>query len=193
VADLNGKRISAEIAMPTKRGSGSLVYGDLELTLRGVGDDYYLFVNDRKNPAVGEFKGTTWYPIDPAYHVRAAFEPYPQPQTVRVPLAHADSVDSMQSTGDLVFVLAGRTYRLKAFVEDDGLFVMFQDATNGRGTYGGGRFIDAPKPTDGVTTLDFNKAFNPYCSLNAYVMCPIPPAENRLDIPVTAGETFFGE
>jgi uncharacterized protein (DUF1684 family) len=43
------------------------------------------------------------------------------------------------------------------------------------------------------TTLDFNKVFNPYRSVNAYLMCPIPPAENPLDLDIAAGETYFPE
>jgi uncharacterized protein len=45
-------------------------------------------------------------------------------------------------------------------------------------------------PKDGATVLDFNKAFNPYCSINACVMCPISPAENRLAFGVPVGETY---
>jgi uncharacterized protein (DUF1684 family) len=57
---------------------------------------------------------------------------------------------------------------------------------------GGGRFLHAPLPQDGRTVLDFNKAFNPYCSVKVYVTCPIPPPGNRIDSPVTAGEMYQG-
>jgi len=68
----------------------------------------------------------------------------------------------------------------------------FRDRTNGRETYGGGRFLHAPLPQDGVTTLDFNKAFNPFCSVNDYVACPVVPAENRLGLSVAAGQKYYG-
>jgi uncharacterized protein len=188
---LDGTHVAGTIELPHKRGTGRLAVGELILTVLPVGGDYYLMARDPQNPAIGEFKGTTWYPIDPAYHVAATFEPYAVPETVRVPLTHVDSRDTMQSTGDLVFPLGGKMQRLKTFADDEGLFVMFQDDTNGKSTYGGGRFIEVAKPEGRVTALDFNKAFNPYCSLNANVMCPIPPAQNRLDLSVTAGETFL--
>ena len=70
------------------------------------------------------------------------------------------------------------------------IFVMFQDQTSANETYSGGRFLHAPLPTNGETVLDFNKAFSPYCSLNTYIMCPIPPPENRLDVRVAVGETY---
>lgn len=70
------------------------------------------------------------------------------------------------------------------------LFLPFADATNGHGTYGGGRYLDLPVPADGAEeiTLDFNLAYNPYCAYNAGYTCPLPPAQNRLTVPVPAGE-----
>jgi uncharacterized protein len=186
---LQGKAIEEALELSTERGS-RLQSGDIGLAVRAVGDAFYLLVTDAKNSAVQDFKGTTWYPVDPAFHLTASFEPR-EPETVRVPLTHADSRQTMQSTGDLVFQLGGKTYRLKTFLESDGLFVMFQDDTNGAHTYGGGRFVEVPAPVGNRTTLDFNKAFNPFCSVNVYVMCPIPPPENRLDVGITAGETYF--
>ncbi len=105
-------------------------------------------------------------------------------------MTHVESKTLMTSTGEVTFQLAGQTVRLKSFLDDSELFLMFEDSSNGKQTYGGGRFLHAPLPTNGVTALDFNKAFNPYCSLNPYVMCPIPTPENRLDIRVAAGETY---
>jgi uncharacterized protein (DUF1684 family) len=55
---------------------------------------------------------------------------------------------------------------------------------------GGGRFLDAPLPKDGITTLDFNKAYNPYCSVNDNVMCPVVPTTSRLGVRVVAGEKY---
>jgi uncharacterized protein len=186
--------VSGSIDLPTKRGSARLQSGDLTFAVRAIGEDFYLLVDDANNPAVQQFKGTTWYPIQPSYRVAAKFVPYARPLSVHVPMTHVESQIVQRSSGDLVFRLGGKSYRLQTFDEDDGsLFVMFQDQTNGHGTYGGGRFVDVPKPTDGVAALDFNKAFNPYCSVNSYVTCPIPPAQNRIDVKVTAGETFFGE
>jgi uncharacterized protein (DUF1684 family) len=71
-----------------------------------------------------------------------------------------------------------------------GLFIPFQDLTNGGETDGGGRYIDVKKADirDGRLLLDFNKAYNPYCAFAEGFSCPIPPAENRLNISVRAGE-----
>ena len=76
-----------------------------------------------------------------------------------------------------------------------GVFLPFADATNGTETYGGGRYlIDTIKGADLGTTregkfiLDFNFSYSPSCAYSARWVCPLPPAVNRLSIPVRAGE-----
>jgi uncharacterized protein (DUF1684 family) len=77
-----------------------------------------------------------------------------------------------------------------------GLFLPFRDATNGRETYGAGRYLlDAAKSADlgsGIAPdsliLDFNFAFHPSCAFDPKWSCPLAPPENHLDLPVEAGE-----
>jgi uncharacterized protein (DUF1684 family) len=77
-----------------------------------------------------------------------------------------------------------------------GLFLPFRDATNGRETYGAGRYLlDAAKSADlgpgaaaGSQVLDFNFAFQPSCAWDPRWSCPLAPPENRLDIRIEAGE-----
>lgn len=76
-----------------------------------------------------------------------------------------------------------------------GLFLPFSDATSGGETYGGGRYLlDAIKGADlglsdgGRLLLDFNFAYTPSCALNPAYICPLSPPENRLAVPVRAGE-----
>jgi uncharacterized protein len=189
-ATIDGKNVAGSVTLSTTKGTGRVKLGRLELVVRSVGDDFYLLISDEQNPTIHDFKGTMWYPIDPSYRIPAAFTAYAQPESVRVPMLRVDSKILLTSDGDLTFQLGGKMVRLKSFTDEEGLFVMFQDQTNGKDTYGGGRYIYAPLPKDGVTVLDFNKAFNPYCSVNPYVMCPVPPAENRLDFSVSVGETY---
>jgi uncharacterized protein (DUF1684 family) len=81
-----------------------------------------------------------------------------------------------------------------------GLFLPVRDATTGRESYGGGRYLtDTIKGTFGrgvrlegeTVTLDFNYLFNPSCAYDARWLCPLAPPENRLGEPVRAGETAF--
>ena len=82
---------------------------------------------------------------------------------------------------------------LKANGTDSTLFIPFTDLTNGHETYGGGRYLDAPIPRLNETEikLDFNRAYNPYCTYNNDYSCPVPPAENRLQVAIPAGEKSF--
>ena len=86
-----------------------------------------------------------------------------------------------------VFWMAGYT---------GGLFIPFRDATNGTETYGAGRYvIDSAKSADlggdparGTLMIDFNFAFQPSCAFDPRFACPLAPPENRLDVPIRAGE-----
>jgi uncharacterized protein len=76
-----------------------------------------------------------------------------------------------------------------------GVFLPFRDATTGRTTFGGGRYLldgikgaDLGTDPDGRAILDFNFAYNPSCAYSARWICPLAPAENALPVAITAGE-----
>ena len=77
-----------------------------------------------------------------------------------------------------------------------GLFLPFRDATNGTETYAAGRYVlDAVKsadlggnPATGTLIIDFNFAYHPSCAFDPRWACPLAPPENRLDLPILAGE-----
>lgn len=73
------------------------------------------------------------------------------------------------------------------------LFLPFADASNGRDTYAGGRYLDLPVPEAGAQEieLDFNLAYNPFCVYNPGFSCPLPPAENKMSVAIEAGEQVF--
>jgi uncharacterized protein len=189
---LDGTPVKAPVNMPTERGKGRIEAGALSFVIRAVGDAFFVLVTDRDSPELQRFSGVSWFPANPAWRVPAQFIAYDKPESARVPMTHIEAKKTMSSTGDVVFDLDGKRVRLKTFIDEQNLFVMFSDATNGHETYGGGRFIEAPLPKDGFTTLDFNKAFNPYCSLNSNIMCPLVPAANRIETRVAAGEKYEG-
>ena len=99
----------------------------------------------------------------------------------------------MRRVGSLEFSLKGRPLKLTAFVEVgaknvDHLFVPFSDMTSGTETYAAGRYLDLDRNATGVYMIDFNRAYHPYCYYNPTFDCPYPPAENRLPLPIHAGE-----
>jgi hypothetical protein len=102
-------------------------------------------------------------------------------------------MDAMSNPGIVEFTREGKTYRIEALDEGEGvLFLVFADHTNGKGSYGAGRFLDAPMPdAHGNVVLDFNQSRNPPCAFTAFATCPLPPPENRLDLAITAGEKAY--
>jgi uncharacterized protein len=77
----------------------------------------------------------------------------------------------------------------------DYLFIPFTDITTGDETYGSGRYIDilTTDIKNSSVTIDFNKAYNPYCAYSAGYNCPIPLRENYLPVAIKAGEKNFAK
>ena len=75
----------------------------------------------------------------------------------------------------------------------DHLFLPFMDPTNGNTTYGGGRYLNLTLSdiTNDKLTIDFNKAYNPWCAYSDGYNCPIPPIENHLNVAIEAGEKIY--
>ena len=99
-----------------------------------------------------------------------------------------------KAEGRLTFQIDGKPYSLHpTSANDTELFVIFGDETSGTETYGGGRFLRVPRPSDGdVTTIDFNRAYNPPCAYSPFTTCPLAPKENTLPIRIDGGETIEG-
>jgi uncharacterized protein (DUF1684 family) len=144
------------------------------------------------------FDSLKYYAADPAYRFEAQLEQFPQRDTVELPLT-TGKADKYLRWGRASFILSKQEYKLTLFLKADGkdstLFIPFTDRTNGRGSYGGGRYLDATKPAAGDTeiVLDFNAAYNPFCAYNDGFACPVPPQDNRLAIDIPAGEKAYKE
>jgi len=85
----------------------------------------------------------------------------------------------------------GEEASLTVYSNEYGFFIPFVDSQAGKVTYGAGRYLDPELKEDGMLILDFNLAYNPYCAYNELYSCPIPPAENRLSVPIKAGEKNY--
>lgn len=143
-------------------------------------------------PSRTGFAGLDYWPADPAWRVQARFVPHP-PGTAIAIANIIGGVEQVPNPGALEFERDGRTFRIEALDEGEGtLFLVFADRTNGRGSYGAGRFLYAPMPdARGRVVLDFNQSYNPPCAFTAFATCPLPPPENRLDLAVAAGEKAY--
>jgi uncharacterized protein len=137
----------------------------------------------------GEFLPLAYFPIDPEYAVPAVLRPSDDQTAIDMPTS-TGTIRKLRRAGSLEFMLKGQPLKLTAFVEPGAttLFVPFSDLTSGTETYAAGRFMDLTPRQNDVYVVDFNRAYIPYCYYNFTYECPIPPPENRLKIPVRAGE-----
>ena len=93
--------------------------------------------------------------------------------------------------GRFKFSVDGEEAELTIYKEKSSYFLPFVDSLAGKETYGAGRYLE-PEPLGNEKFLvDFNMAYNPYCAYNEYWSCPLTPSENRLQVPIKAGEKVF--
>ena len=95
--------------------------------------------------------------------------------------------------GAVTFVVNEEPVTLTLFSApgDSGYFMPFRDVTSGKASYGAGRYLDLEAAVDGKVEIDFNLAYNPYCAYSEEYSCPLPPSENWLTVPITAGEKAY--
>ncbi len=132
-----------------------------------------------------------YFEVDPSYAVPATLKLADQRPVFEMPTS-TGKLRRMQRVGVLEFILQGQPMTLGAFVEEGqeivNLFVPFADLTTGQETYPAGRYLELHPTSTGFYTVDFNKAFNPYCAYNQTYDCPFPPPSNRLKLAIRAGE-----
>lgn len=139
-----------------------------------------------------KFKGLEYYPENAALRFDASVEPLAE--HIHVPMqTSTGDVQNYVKYGTFQFEVDGQPAVLTVYVsEDGGAFVPFTDATSGRETYGAGRYLELEYHGDNQFHVDFNLAYNPWCAYSPQFSCPIPPVENRLPVPIRAGEKDFG-
>ena len=161
---------------------------------RASKDDH--FKKDQDSPVPADKKATllplAYFPIDENYAVPATLVPAVDRVRIQVPTS-AGKVRNIERVGTLKFTLKGQQLKLSAFLEIDEpqanrLFVPFTDLTSGAETYPAGRYMELDPTPTGIYVVDFNIAYHPYCYYSAEYDCPYPPAENRLAVPIRAGE-----
>ena len=142
------------------------------------------------------FKGLSYFPIESAYYFELKLHRLDSREIVEI----QDTAGRMRKFlkwGEFKFKIDGRQCRLFAYKsdpKDDSLFVPFRDATNGKETYGAGRYLDLYEERDRTNwgwVLDFNMAYNPYCAYSPHYVCPFVPPENWLEVPIRAGEKSY--
>ena len=165
-----------------------VMHGDLEWFIDSRGDEHGIRLYNKDNPKADAFDGFPFFPLNPEWHLKAKFIPNTDSTTVTVDNVLEEKVD-LVSPGNIRFEVDGQTDEMIVFEANSGLFIMFNDETNGDETYHAGRYMIIPfADEEGYTILDFNKAYNPPCAFNTFTTCNLPPPENRMEIAIRAGE-----
>ena len=143
------------------------------------------------------FAGLSYFPHDPGLRVEAPLEPDEEGAELVIPTSTGEPT-RFRRVGVVRPELPGGRVSLAVYWLEGyggGMFLPFRDALAGRGTYGGGRYLldtvkgaDLGAAADGSLVLDFNYAYNPSCAYDPRWSCPLAPLENRLDVPIEAGE-----
>ncbi len=151
-----------------------------------------------------KFQGLRYFPYNPAMCIEADIDTGVEPVQLSV-VMNAEETMTMTTVGQLHFTLEDVRVALSLYwlnIYGGGLFLPFRDTTSPAESYGGGRYLfDTIKGSDFLAStgasgierilLDFNYAYNPSCAYNDRWVCPLAPVENRLSMPIRAGEMKF--
>ena len=138
------------------------------------------------------FVGLQYFPENEDLRLNVKVEPL----TDQTPMQMQTSTGGVQMYiryGRFQFQVDGQTAELTIYQSENGFFLPFVDSLAGKETYPAGRYLEPEALPGGRFLVDFNMAYNPYCAYNEMWSCPITPAENRLKVPIMAGEKLFHE
>lgn len=161
-------------------------------TFREQKDDF--FATYPESPLTHEqrhhFAGLDYFPESEDLRFLVELEEFPEKERIMMQTSTGD-VQPYLRYGRFKFTVDGYEAELTVYYDDHGFFLPFSDALAGEETYPAGRYLEPDRLPDGKLLIDFNLAYNPYCAYNELYSCPLPPAENRLAIPIRAGEKIF--
>ncbi len=154
------------------------------------------FASNAQSPLTTEqkakFSGLKYFPENTGLRVTTEVEL----------LQDRQRVDMKTSTGDVQvyhrharfsFRVGDQEAQLTIYEGPHGYFLPFVDLLAGQETYPAGRYLEPEALPGGRFLIDFNLAYNPYCAYNENWSCPLTPRENKLDVPIRAGEKLFEE
>ena len=153
-------------------------------------DDY--LKTDKESPIENkaDFKGLKYFEVNSDFKVLAKLDILTTGQKINIAMTGGET-EEYEAFANAAFGLAGQKCALKIFKAEDGsLFLPFKDLTTNKETYGSGRYLDLDMRTikDKQIEIDFNRCYHPYCTYNHTFTCPVPPAENLVNVAVKAGE-----
>jgi len=138
------------------------------------------------------FEGLAYFPENQDLRLTLKVEQFPQQEEIVVQTSTGDS-QTYTRYGNFSFEIDGETATLTILTNDYGYFLPFVDSLANTETYGAGRYLEFEFLGGGQFLIDFNLAYNPYCAYNDSWSCPLTPWENRVKVPIRAGEKIFKE
>jgi uncharacterized protein (DUF1684 family) len=136
------------------------------------------------------FSGLRYFPENPALELRIPVKEFAEKEIFSMQTTTGD-VQEYERFGRVSFEVEGQQVELTIYQSPHGYFLPFVDSLAGKETYGAGRYLEPQRLPDGRFLIDFNMAYNPYCAYNEQYSCPITPFENRIQVPIRAGEKIF--
>jgi len=136
------------------------------------------------------FQGLEYFDENPDLRLVVDVEKDPAQEEI-VMQTSTGELQSYRRFGHFHFTVAGSQTELTIYSDQHGYFLPFVDGLAGQETYPAGRYLEPAPLSGGKFLVDFNLAYNPYCAYNEQWSCPLTPAENRLKVPIRAGEKIF--
>ena len=136
------------------------------------------------------FKGLKYFSENPKLALALEVEEFPLKDEIQMQTSTGD-VQDYQRFGRIHFDVEGQPAELTIYASESGYFLPFVDSLANQETYGAGRYLEPEPMADGRFAVDFNYAYNPYCAYSEFWSCPLTPFENRLKVPIRAGEKNF--
>ena len=147
---------------------------------------------DSNSQGIQAFETIETYAYDPSWAFEATFTPYPKSRAIPFEyVRETPGPRNLPVPGEIRADIKGALYKFDAYDDEGTLILAFADPTNGIETYPAGRFLVLPKEEQsGRVLIDFNRAYVPPCGFSYAYNCPLPPSQNRLMVPVRAGEKY---
>ncbi len=136
------------------------------------------------------FDGLNYFSENQALRFETEIDEFDQKEEIEIQTSTGD-VQHYIRFGKIHFEVEGEPAALTVYESHHGFFIPFVDSQAGRETYGAGRYLDPEVLPNGNLLVDFNLSYNPYCAYNEHWSCPVTPWENRLKVPIRAGEKIF--
>ena len=157
-------------------------------------DKNEFFSEDPQSPLTDtqklNFQGLNYFPENKALRLVLPVEEFEKKEKINMPTSTGE-VQVYTRYGKIKFSVEGQPAELTVYASRNDFFLPFVDSLVGKETYGAGRYLEPVLAGAGKLLVDFNYAYNPYCAYNENWSCPITPFENRLKVPIRAGEKIF--